>query len=153
MVFCFPRCSALGWISTEEKVLLSTRENLTGARVLRAFCQEGEERKQFDERNGELNKASKFVGGIAAITNPLTYVLINLAIMLLLWSGAEFVDHGRLTQGEVIALYNLMSQILIELIKLANLIVTVAKAAASAGRIESVLKLQPSLQLSTPPIL
>jgi ABC-type multidrug transport system fused ATPase/permease subunit len=88
------------------------------------------------------------VGGIAAITNPLTYVLINLAIILLLWTGAIRVDGGTLTQGKVIALYNLMGQILIELIKLANLIVTVAKAAASADRIESVLKMQPSLQLT-----
>ena len=131
-----------------DKVLLSTRENLTGARVLRAFCKEEDERKQFDSRNGELNKSAKFVGGIAAITNPLTYALINLAIILLLWTGALRVDAGRLSQGEVIALYNLMSQILIELIKLANLIVTVAKAAASGGRIESVLKMQPSLCLT-----
>ena len=131
-----------------DKVLLSTRENLAGARVIRAFCQEEDERKQFDVRNGELNKSAKFVGGIAAITNPLTYALINLGIILLLWSGALQVDSGRLTQGEVIALYNLMSQILIELIKLANLIVTVAKAAASGGRIENVLKMQPSLLLT-----
>ena len=131
-----------------DKVLLSTRENLAGARVIRAFCQEGDERKQFDVRNGELNKSAKFVGGIAAITNPLTYALINLGIILLLWAGALKVDSGRLTQGEVIALYNLMSQILIELIKLANLIVTVAKAAASGARIESVLKMQPSLLLT-----
>ena len=131
-----------------DKVLLSTRENLTGARVLRAFCKEEDERKQFDERNGELNRSAKFVGGIAAITNPLTYALINLGIILLLWSGALRVDAGGLTQGEVIALYNLMGQILIELIKLANLIVTVAKAAASGARIESVLKMQPSLQIT-----
>lgn len=130
-----------------DKVLLSTRENLSGARVLRAFCKEDAERALFNERNEELTKGRKFVGGIAAITNPLTYVLINLAIILLLWTGAIRVDGGTLTQGKVIALYNLMGQILIELIKLANLIVTVAKAAASAGRIESVLKMQPSLQL------
>ncbi len=129
-----------------EKVLLSTRENLSGARVLRAFCQEEEERAQFDTRNGELTKSSKFVGGIAAITNPLTYVLVNLAIILLLWTGALRVDAGNLSQGNVIALYNLMSQILIELIKLANLIVTVTKAVASGSRIEGVLKMQPSLQ-------
>ncbi len=130
-----------------DKVLLSTRENLTGARVLRAFCKEEKERAQFDERNEELTKSSKLVGGIAAITNPLTYVLVNLAIILLLWTGAIRVDRGLLTQGQVIALYNLMSQILIELIKLANLIVTVAKAAASGSRIESVLQMQPSLQI------
>ena len=131
-----------------DKVLLSTRENLTGARVLRAFCKEEDERALFNERNGELNKSAKFVGGIAAITNPLTYALINLAIIVLLWSGALRVDSGTLTQGEVIALYNLMSQILIELIKLANLIVTVAKAAASASRIEGVLSMQSTLQIT-----
>ena len=130
-----------------DDVLLSTRENLSGARVIRAFCQESEEGRIFDRRNGELNKSSKFVGGIAAITNPLTYALVNVGIILLLYVGALRVESGVLTQGEVIALYNLMGQILIELIKLANLIVTVAKAAASAGRVESVLKMQSSLQI------
>ena len=130
-----------------DDVLLSTRENLSGARVIRAFCQEDEERRVFDRRNGELNKSAKFVGGIAAITNPLTYALVNVGIILLLYVGAIRVESGVLTQGEVIALYNLMGQILIELIKLANLIVTVAKAAASAGRVESVLKMQSSLQI------
>lgn len=131
-----------------DKVLLSTRENLTGVRVVRAFCQEGEERETFNRRNDELNKSSKFVGALAAITNPLTLALVNGAIILLLWTGAIRVDHGTLSQGSVIALYNLMSQILIELIKLANLIVTVAKAAASAGRIGNVLDMQPSLEIS-----
>ena len=130
-----------------DDVLLSTRENLSGARVIRAFCQEDEERRIFDRRNGGLNKSSKFVGGIAAITNPLTYALVNVGIILLLYVGAIRVENGVLSQGEVIALYNLMGQILIELIKLANLIVTVAKAAASAGRVESVLKMRSSLQI------
>ena len=130
-----------------DKVLLSTRENLTGARVLRAFCKEEDERNLFDSRNEELTKERKFVGGIAAITNPLTFVLVNLATILLLYVGGLRVESGALTQGQVIALYNLMGQILIELIKLANLIVTVAKAVASAERIESVLKMQPSLEL------
>jgi ABC-type multidrug transport system fused ATPase/permease subunit len=130
-----------------DNVLLSTRENLSGARVIRAFCQEDGEREVFDRRNGELNKASKFVGGIAAITNPLTYAFINVGIIALLYVGALRVESGVLSQGEVIALYNLMGQILIELIKLANLIVTVAKATASAGRVESVLKMQSSLQI------
>ncbi len=129
-----------------DKVLLSTRENLSGARVLRAFRKEEDERAQFDARNEALNKSGKFVGGISAVTNPLTYVLINLAIILLLWTGALRVDGGNLSQGKVIALYNLMSQILIELIKLANLIVTVTKAVASGSRIEGVLKMQPSLR-------
>lgn len=130
-----------------DKVLLSSRENLTGARVLRAFCREESERELFNERNEELTKSKKFVGGIAAITNPLTYVLINAAIIWLIWSGAIRVDAGKMSQGTVLALYNLMSQILIELIKLANLIVTVSKAAACAGRIETVLKQEPSIDL------
>ncbi len=145
MLVCMPLYKKLQ--AKLDKVLLSTRENLSGARVLRAFCKEEDERKQFDARNGELTASAKFVGGIAAITNPLTYALINLGIILLLWTGALRVDSGLLTQGEVIALYNLMGQILIELIKLANLIVTVAKAAASGERIESVLKMQPSLRI------
>lgn len=137
-----------------DKVLLSTRENLSGARVLRAFCKEEDERALFNERNETLTKGRKFVGGIAAITNPLTYALINLAIILLLWKGAIRVESGALTQGKVIALYNLMGQILIELIKLANLIVTVTKAAASASRIEAVLQTESTLRISDdcPPV-
>ncbi len=130
-----------------DKVLLSTRENLTGARVIRAFCREEEEKRLFDERNETLNKGRKFVGGIAAITNPLTYILVNFATIALIWTGALRVDTGGLSQGSVIALYNLMGQILIELIKLANLIVTVTKAAACGGRISAVLGAEPSLIL------
>ena len=143
MFICMPL-----YKKTQEKldmVLLSTRENLTGARVVRAFCLEDEEKQLFDKRNGELNKGRKFVGALAAITNPLTYVLVNFAIIALIYSGAIRVDLGNLSQGSVLALYNLMSQILIELIKLANLIVTVTKAAACGGRIASVLEMQPSL--------
>ena len=142
------------YAKTQEKldgVLLSTRENLAGARVIRAFCQEDEEQHIFAKRNEELNDGRKFVGGIAAITNPLTYVLINIAIMVLLWTGAIRVDAGGLSQGSVIALYNLMGQILVELIKLANLIVTVAKAVASANRVQEVLEMQPSLELIEEP--
>lgn len=128
-----------------DKVLLSTRENLSGARVLRAFCMEEKEREIFAQRNGELNKERKFVGAIAAVTNPLTYALVNLAIILLLYTGAIRVDSGALSQGSVLALYNLMGQILVELIKLANLIVTVTKAAACGSRIQAVLEMQPSL--------
>lgn len=130
-----------------DKVLLSTRENLTGARVLRAFCQEEVERETFEKRNGELTAGRKFVGAIAAITNPLTYVLVNGGIILLLYTGALRVDSGALSQGSVIALYNLMGQILIELIKLANLIVTVTKAAACGGRIQAVLDIEPALKV------
>ena len=127
-----------------DGVTLSTRENLTGARVIRAFCREDEEGALFDRRNAG---SRKFVGALAAITNPLTYALVNGGIILLLWTGAIRVDSGALSQGTVIALYNLMSQILIELIKFANLIVTVAKGVACGNRVESVLKMQPSLEL------
>ncbi len=133
---------------TQEKldeVLLSTRENLTGARVIRAFCHEDEEQEIFTSRNQTLTKGRKFVGAIATVTNPLTYVIVNFAIIALLWSGAIKVNSGTLSQGSVIALYNLMGQILIELIKLANLIVTVTKAGACGSRVASVLKLEPSL--------
>ncbi len=129
-----------------DSVLLSTRENLSGARVLRAFCREDSERALFDKRNGELTARRKFVGALAAITSPLTCALVNGGIILLLYTGALRVDSGALSQGSVIALYNLMGQILIELVKLANLIVTVTKAAACGGRIEAVLNMQPSLQ-------
>ena len=129
-----------------DEVLLSTRENLSGARVLRAFCLEESEKQTFSARNESLTKERKFVGAIAAITNPLTFVLVNAGIILLLYTGAIRVDSGNLSQGSVIALYNLMGQILIELIKLANLIVTVTKAAACGSRIEAVLQMQPSLQ-------
>ena len=129
-----------------DKVTLSTRENLTGARVLRAFCREQEEEKLFQERNGALNKGRKFVGAIAAITNPLTLAIVNICTIWLLYYGGVKVYSGTLSQGTVIALYNLMGQILIELIKLANLIVTVTKAVACGSRIETVLKMQPSLQ-------
>lgn len=129
-----------------DEVLLSTRENLTGARVLRAFCREEDERALFHTRNEKLTKERKFVGAISAITNPLTFVLVNAATIWLLYVGGLRVDSGALSQGNVIALYNLMGQILIELIKLANLIVTVTKAAACGSRIESVLQMKPSLQ-------
>ena len=131
-----------------DDVTLSTRENLTGAKVLRAFCLEEEEKKIFDKRNEKLTKERKFVGVLALLTNPLTYVVVNLGIVWLLYSGALRVDVGGLSQGSVIALYNLMSQILIELIKLANLIVTVTKAAACGNRVAAVLEKQPTLSLS-----
>ena len=130
-----------------DKVTLSARENLTGARVLRAFCKEEDERRLFSERNGELTQSQKFVGRISALMNPLTYVILNAAVIALLYAGAIRVNAGNLSQGNVIALYNLMTQILVELIKLANLIVTVSKAAACGSRIEGVLQMESSLEL------
>ncbi len=129
-----------------DALTLSTRENLTGVRVVRAFCREKEEEEIFDKRNEKLSRGRKVVGALSAITNPLTYVLVNGGILLLLYVGAIRVEDGLLTQGSVIALYNLMGQILIELIKFANLIVTVSKGAASGSRIGSVLAMQPSLE-------
>ncbi|MBQ5926541.1 MAG: ABC transporter ATP-binding protein [Clostridia bacterium] len=129
-----------------DGVLLTTRENLNGARVIRAFCKENEEQETFVRKNAELTKSRKIADGISALTNPLTYVLVNLGIVALVYVGALQVNVGSLSQGSVVALYNLMTQILIELIKLANLIVSVTKAAACGNRIEEVLQMQPSLQ-------
>ena len=123
-----------------DGLLLSTRENLSGARVIRAFRKEGDEIAAFEDKNDALTLVQKRVGRISALLNPLTYILINLAILWLIYSGAVRVDIGELTQGEVIALYNYMSQILVELIKLANLIISITKALASATRISKVLE-------------
>lgn len=128
-----------------DKVTASTRETLVGSRVVRAFCKENEEIAEFGRRNSELTKSQKFVGGISALMNPLTYALINAGIIVLIYTGALQVNAGALTQGQVIALYNYMSQVLIELIKLANLIITVTKCFASAGRVNEILKMRPSL--------
>lgn len=128
-----------------DKVLNSTRENLSGARVIRAFCLEEKEIIEFDERNEQLTSTQKFVGGISALMNPLTYVIINLAIIWLIHIGAIRVSAGFLTQGAVLALYNYMSQILVELIKFANLIISITKAVASGNRISAVLDMESSL--------
>ncbi|MGN0814154.1 MAG: ABC transporter ATP-binding protein [Candidatus Coproplasma sp.] len=131
--------------SNLDKVTAATRETLVGARVIRAFCKEEEEVREFNERNGKLSASQKFVGKISALMNPLTYAVINAGIIALIYAGALKVDAGVLTQGQVIALYNYMSQILIELIKLANLIITVTKSFACAGRVNEILEMQPSL--------
>ena len=128
-----------------DKVLGITRENLTGARVLRAFCKEDEERTSFLDNNRLLTQVQKYVGRISAMLNPLTYIVINFAIIILIWTGAIQVDTGHLTQGQVVALYNYMSQILVELIKLANLIINITKAVACGNRIQSVLEISTSM--------
>ena len=120
-----------------DKILTNTRENLAGARVIRAFAREDGEVAEFRGENEVLTSAQKRAGQISALLNPLTYVIINLGILALIRVGALRVDAGELTQGEVIALYNYMSQILVELIKLANLIISISKALASASRISS----------------
>ncbi len=125
-----------------DKVLGITRENLTGVRVVRAFCGEEEEIREFDERNDYLTRLQKLVGKISAVMSPATFIVVNGAVIALIWVGAIRVDGGALSQGQVIALYNYMSQILVELIKLANLIITVTKAAACANRISTVLDME-----------
>lgn len=129
-----------------DKVLGLTRENLTGVRVLRAFCKEEEQEAEFQKQNQTLTDTQKFVGRISALLNPLTYVIINVAIIALIWIGAICVDMGIITQGAVVALYNYMSQILTELIKLANLIINITKSVACGNRIQSVLEVEPSVK-------
>ena len=122
-----------------DKVLGITRENLSGVRVIRAFCKEDEERREFGERNAALTKLQLIVGRVSAAMNPATYIMINLGIAVLIYVGALRVDSGILTQGQVVALYNYMSQILVELVKLASLIITITKALACAGRVSAAL--------------
>ena len=122
-----------------DKLLGRTRENLSGSRVIRAFCIEDKEIERFGSENDALTADQLTAGRISALMNPLTFALINLATIVLIWVGAVRVDAGLLTQGQVVALYNYMSQILVELIKLAGLIITITKAAACGKRIQSVL--------------
>lgn len=128
-----------------DQVLLATRENLTGARVIRAFNKEEDETKRFENANQILTDAQKYVGRISGMMNPLTYIIVNGAIIALIYVGAVRVDIGDLTQGQVVALINYMSQILVELVKLANLIISVTKAAACLNRVESVLDVKPDM--------
>ena len=129
-----------------DDLTLKTRENLSGARVIRAFTREAEETEDFYEKNKALSHLQKAVGRISALMNPLTYIIINVAIIVLIYEGGIRVNVGELSQGQVVALYNYMSQILVELIKLANLIVTVTRSFACASRIENVFKLENTLQ-------
>lgn len=132
-----------------DEVLRITRENLTGVRVIRAFHKEEEEEKHFREKNTFLTGLQLHVGKISALMNPLTYVLINLGLVALIWTGGLRVHTGAITQGEVVALVNYMSQILVELVKLANLIITVTKAVACGNRIESVLEMNSTMEDGT----
>lgn len=127
-----------------DRVLGITRENLTGARVIRAFNNEDEEEEKFAQNTAEHTRIQKKVGRISAFLNPLTYVIINLAIVTLIYVGAIRVEQGDLTSGEVVALYNYMSQILVELIKFASLIITFTKSVACAKRVESVFEVKNS---------
>lgn len=128
-----------------DNVLGITRQNLTGVRVIRAFNKEQSEIENFDDKNAVLTGLQKFVGKISALMNPVTFIIVNGAIAALIWVGAVRVDAGILTQGQVVALVNYMSQILVELVKLANLIITVTKAVACGNRIQSVFEIKPSM--------
>ncbi len=127
-----------------DRILKKTRESLAGVRVIRAFGMEDHEVVDFADENSRLASSQKKAGGISALMNPLTYVIVNLGIILLINTGAVKVDSGVLSQGQVIALYNYMSQILVELIKMANLIVSISKAIASATRISAVFDVNSS---------
>ena len=127
-----------------DAVLASTRENLVGVRVIRAFGLEEEEKREFVLKHSQLTREQKFVGSISALMNPLTYVVINIGIAVLIWKGAIQVEYGILTQGAVVALYNYMAQILEELVKLANMIVLLTKMVASGNRIQNVLDMESS---------
>lgn len=128
-----------------DEITLKTRENITGVRVIRAFGMEDAETESFTNSNGVLIGMQKFVGRISALMNPLTYIIINAAVIVLIHTGAVRVNMGALTQGQVVALYNYMSQILVELIKLANMIITLTKAIACGNRIQEVFEIENSI--------
>ena len=129
-----------------DRVLGITRENLQGVRIIRAFGQEKEEEEKFKTATYELNKMQKFVGKISAIMNPMTYAILNIAISVLIWKGAIQVNIGNLSQGDVVALYNYMSMILVELIKLANLIISITKAVACGNRVQAIFEIESSIK-------
>lgn len=129
-----------------DRVLSVTRENLTGVRVVRAFCKEQDSVREFDEENEQLTKMNEFVGKISALMNPLTFLLINGATIVLIYLGALQVNLGTLMQGDVVALYNYMAQIIVELIKLASLIITINKSVACADRIARVLEVDSGME-------
>ncbi len=128
-----------------DRVLVATRENLTGARVIRAFNKEEKETADFNEKNEALTGLQKFVGRISGLMNPVTYVIVNLATVVLIHRGAIRVYGGRITQGELVALVNYMSQILVELVKLANLIISVTKAIACGNRVQEIFEVESTL--------
>ncbi|MCR4801717.1 MAG: ABC transporter ATP-binding protein/permease [Lachnospiraceae bacterium] len=143
MLWCIPRFRLVQ--EHLDAVLSKTRENLTGARVLRAFCKEENEIEEFNDINETLTSLQKHVGRVSVLMNPVTYIIINCAIAYLIWTGAIEVSKGILTQGMVIALYNYMSQILVELIKLANLIINMTKCIACGNRIQSAFEVKSSM--------
>ena len=137
MLFCIPLYKKVRF--SLDKVLCTARESLTGARVIRAFCKEDEQVEEFRKRNDALTVIQEYTGRISALMNPVTCVIVNIGIAVLIYAGAVRVDAGLITQGAVVALYNYMSQILVELVKFANLIISITKSVACAGRISAVL--------------
>ena len=130
-----------------DKITAKTRENLSGARMIRALCKENDEITDFNSVNNELSRSQRFVGKISSLMNPLTFVVINLAIVLLIYKGGVKVELGALSQAKVIVIYNYMTQILVELIKLANLIISITKAVACANRVSAVLDIKSSIEV------
>jgi len=146
MIWCIPLYRKVQ--EKLDKVLGMARENLTGVRVIRAFSIAESEIKNFEEKNDELTTMQKHVGRISSLMNPVTYVIINLAVIALVYTGAVRVEAGIITQGAVVALYNYMSQILVELIKLANLIINITRSVACGNRIQAVLDIEPDIKES-----
>lgn len=144
MHWCIPRYKEVQ--SALDKVLGKTRENLTGVRVIRAFCKEDEEIKNFEASNAFLTGISKKVGMVSSLMNPLTYVIINIGIAALIYKGAIRVEDGALTKGQIVALYNYMSQILIELVKFANMFLNITRSIACGNRVQSILEIKPGMK-------
>ena len=141
-----PEYSAFGKVQARlDAVTGLTRENLTGVRVIRAFCREEEAVREFDASNAQLTKLNEFVGKLSALLNPVTYVLINIATVILINNAGLQVNLGNMQQGQVVALYNYMAQMIVELIKLASLIITLNKSAACANRVADILKVKSSM--------
>lgn len=147
MLICIPLYEKIQ--RSLDDVLLTTRENLSGVRVIRAFCREQAEEDEFKDKNDFLTSLQNFTGRISALMNPLTLMIVNAAIIILIYVGAVEVDTGVITTGAVVALYNYLSQILVELIKLANLIISITKSAACGDRVEAILEIEPDMIFPT----
>jgi hypothetical protein len=144
MYWCIPKYRDVQ--SALDKVLGKTRENLTGVRVIRAFCKEDEEIRDFEKSNKFLTDLSKRVGTVSSLMNPLTYVIVNIGIAVLIYKGAIKVEDGVLTQGQIVALYNYMSQILVELVKFANMFLNITRSVACGNRVQSILDIEPGMK-------
>ena len=144
MYWCIPKYRDVQ--SALDKVLGKTRENLTGVRVIRAFCKEDEEIRDFEKSNKFLTNLSKRVGTVSSLMNPLTYVIVNIGIATLIYKGAIRVEAGALTQGQIVALYNYMSQILVELVKFATMFLNITRSVACGNRVQSILDIEPGMK-------